>query len=81
MGIKAEVKFTAPKSNERAGKTLAIKDNIAVADAKCTNGHAAVDWTPNVDATLGTRILDAGGIITGKAACENHCLGAVRYVS
>lgn len=62
-----------------AGKTLAIKDNIAVAGVPCTNGTGAVDWTPNVDATLVTRILDAGGVILGKAACENNCFGAVRY--
>lgn len=61
-----------------AGKTLAIKDNIAVAGVKCTNGTGAVDWTPEVDATLVTRILDAGGVIKGKAACENNCFGAVR---
>lgn len=63
-----------------AGKTLAIKDNIAVAGVKCTNGTGAVNWIPNVDATLVTRILDAGGIIKGKAACENNCFGAVRCV-
>jgi amidase len=62
------------------GKTLAIKDNIAVAGIKCTNGTGAVVWTPDVDATLVTRILDAGGVITGKAACENNCFGAVRFV-
>jgi Asp-tRNA(Asn)/Glu-tRNA(Gln) amidotransferase A subunit family amidase len=33
-----------------------------------------------VDATLVTRLLDAGGIIKGKAACENNCFGAVRFV-
>ncbi|KAF8858616.1 putative amidase [Acephala macrosclerotiorum] len=78
---KAEVKSTAPKSNELQGKTLAIKDNIAVAGVKCTNGTGAVDWTPNVDATLVTRILDAGGVILGKAACENNCFGAVSDTS
>lgn len=74
------MKSTNPKSAELAGRTLAIKDNIAVAGVQCTNGTGAVDWVPNVDATLVTRILDAGGIITGKAACENNCFGAVRYV-
>jgi amidase len=78
---KCEVKSAAPKSNLLEGKTFAIKDNIAVAGVKCTNGTGAVDWTPKVDATLVTRILDAGGIITGKAACENNCFGAVRYVN
>lgn len=63
-----------------AGRTIAIKDNIAVAGVQCTNGTGAVNWVPTVDATLVTRILDAGGVITGKAACENNCFGAVRYV-
>lgn len=28
-------------------------------------------YTPNTDATVTTRVLEAGGIITGKAVCEN----------
>jgi amidase len=32
------------------------------------------DWTPAVDATIITRILEAGGTIEGKAACENMSL-------
>jgi amidase len=75
---KATVKSTKTKSAELAGKTIALKDNIALAGVKCTNGTGAVDWTPTVDASLVTRILDAGGVITGKAACENNCLSAVR---
>lgn len=31
-----------------------------------------MDWIPKVDATVVTRILDAGGAILGKAACENN---------
>lgn len=70
-----------PKSDELAGRTIAIKDNIAVAGVKCTNGTGGKvgDWVPKVDATLVTRLLDAGGVIKGKAACENNCFGAVRY--
>jgi hypothetical protein len=60
---------------------VALKDNIALAGVQCTNGTGAVNWVPQVDATLVTRILDSGGIIAGKAACENNCFGAVRYVS
>lgn len=26
-----------------------------------------VEWTPKVDATVATRVMDAGGIIVGKA--------------
>jgi amidase len=72
------VRCTKPRSDELKGVTVALKDNIALASVKCTNGTGALDWTPEVDATLVTRILDAGGVITGKAACENNCFGAVR---
>lgn len=75
---KATVKSTKPKTDKLAGRTLAVKDNIALAGVKCTNGTDAVDWIPRVDATLVTRILDAGGIILGKSACENNCFGSVR---
>jgi amidase len=75
------VRSTNPKSDELAGRTIAIKDNIAVAGVKCTNGTGGKvgEWVPKVDATLVTRLLDAGGVIKGKAACENNCFGAVRY--
>lgn len=46
---------------------LAIKDNVAVAGVRCTNGTTMVDWTPEYDATIVTRILDAGGVVLGKA--------------
>lgn len=32
------------------------------------------DWVPNTDATVVTRILEAGGTILGKAVCENMSL-------
>jgi amidase len=75
---KAIVKSTKPKSEVIKDITVALKDNVALAGVPCTNGTAAVDWIPDVDATVVTRILDAGGIIAGKAACENNCIGAVR---
>lgn len=76
---KATVKCTKPKSDMLKGVTVALKDNVALAGVPCTNGTGALEWTPDVDATVVTRILDAGGIIVGKAACENNCFGAVRY--
>ncbi len=75
---KATVRCTKPRSDVLKGVTVALKDNVALAGVQCTNGTGALDWIPAVDATLVTRILDAGGIITGKAACENNCFGAVR---
>ncbi|KKY18454.1 putative glutamyl-trna amidotransferase subunit a [Phaeomoniella chlamydospora] len=78
---KCTVISTAPKSNLLSGKTIALKDNIAVAGVRCTNGNTAVDWTPQIDATIVTRLLDAGAIIKGKATCENNCFGAVSDTS
>jgi amidase len=76
---KATIKCTKPKSNELKGKTFAIKDSIAVAGVKCTNGMGGKlgEWVPNVDATIVTSILDAGGVILGKGVCEAGCLSAV----
>ncbi|CAN8105676.1 unnamed protein product [Discula destructiva] len=71
---KATIKATSPTSELLKGKKIAIKDNVAVAGVRCTNGTTMVDWTPDYDATVVTRILDAGGLILGKAACENCCM-------
>jgi amidase len=61
-------------SGPLAGRRIAIKDNIAVAGVPMMNGSAALDgFTPRRDATVVSRLLDAGAIITGKAVCENLC--------
>ena len=60
-----------------AGRTVAVKDNVAVAGVPMTNGSAVMEgFIPDFDATVVTRILDAGGRIVGKAACEDMCLSA-----
>lgn len=60
-----------------AGKTVAIKDSIAVGGVPMMNGSALLEgYTPEFDATVVTRILDAGGHILGKATCEDLCLSA-----
>ncbi len=56
------------------GKTVAIKDNICVAGVPMMNGATILEgYTPDVDATVVTRILDAGGTIVGKAANTYLC--------
>lgn len=65
--IQATIKSSSPTGDLLKGKTLAIKDNVAVAGVRCTNGTKMVEWTPEYDATIVTRILDAGGLILGKA--------------
>ena len=60
-----------------AGRTVAIKDNVALAGVPMTNGSAVMGpFVPDFDATVVTRILDAGGRITGKSVCEDMCLSA-----
>jgi amidase len=60
-----------------AGKKVAIKDNICVAGVPMMNGSRLLEgYVPDVDATVVTRILDAGATIVGKAACEDLCFSA-----
>ena len=57
-----------------AGKTVAIKDNVCVAGVPMMNGTGVLEgYVPDVDATIVTRILDAGGTVLGKAVCESLC--------
>lgn len=67
-----------PSSDLLKGKTLCLKDNIAMSQVPCLLGTSSfTGWTPDTDATVATRILQNGGIITGKAVCENLSRGAV----
>jgi amidase len=57
-----------------AGKTVAIKDNVAVAGVPMRNGTVLLEgYVPDEDATVVERVLDAGGTILGKAVCESLC--------
>ena len=71
--VKSEVKG-APYG-PLAGKRVVLKDNICLAGVPMMNGSSTLEgYVPDVDATLVTRILDAGGVIVGKAHCEYFCL-------
>ncbi len=60
-----------------AGRRIAVKDNICVAGVPMMNGSRVLEgYVPDVDATIVTRMLDAGGIIAGKSACEDLCFSA-----
>jgi Asp-tRNA(Asn)/Glu-tRNA(Gln) amidotransferase A subunit family amidase len=49
-----------------AGKRIAIKDNVCVAGIPTMNGSNVLEgYVPDVDATIVTRILDAGREIVG----------------
>ena len=57
------------------GRTVALKDNVCLAGVPMMNGASTLKgYTPDVDATIVTRLLDAGATIAGKAHCEYFCL-------
>jgi amidase len=65
-----------------AGKRVAIKDNVCVAGVPMMNGASTLEgYVPDVDATIVSRILDAGGTILGKAVCEYFCFSGGSHTS
>ena len=63
-----------------AGKKIAIKDAVCVAGVPLMDGASALEgYVPDVDATVVTRILDAGGEIAGKAVCEYFSYAGTSY--
>ena len=78
--VKTDVKG-AP-SGPLAGKTVVLKDNVALAGVRMMNGSSTLEgYIPDFDATIVTRILDAGGTIIGKATCESFCLSGGSHTS
>jgi amidase len=66
--------ITTGGSGPLAGRTVAVKDNTMVAGIPMMNGSRTVEgFTPTRDATIITRLLDAGATIAGKAVCEDLC--------
>ena len=58
-----------------AGKRVVLKDNVCLAGVPMMNGASTLEgYVPDVDATVVTRLLDAGATIVGKAHCEYFCL-------
>ncbi len=65
-----------------AGKTVALKDNICLAGVPMMNGSRILEgYVPEVDATVVSRLLDGGAVITGKAACEDLCLSGSSFTT
>jgi amidase len=57
------------------GRTVVLKDNVMLAGVPMMNGASTLEgYVPEIDATVVTRILDAGGTILGKAHCEYFCV-------
>jgi amidase len=57
-----------------AGRTVAVKDNVCVAGIPMLNGSPIMEgYVPREDATVVTRLLDAGAQIVGKTAVPAFC--------
>ena len=65
-----------------AGRTVAVKDNVEVAGVPMMNGsHTVEGFVPREDATVVTRLLEAGATITGKSVCEDLCFSGGSHTS
>jgi len=78
--VKTEVQGGA--SGKLRGKKIALKDNICLAGVPMMNGASTMEgYVPDIDATVVTRILDAGGTIVGKTVCEYFCFSGGSHTS
>ncbi|KAJ6189733.1 hypothetical protein N7519_004641 [Penicillium mononematosum] len=83
-----DLRSAVPASNLLRGRTVAIKDNIAVGGLPTTLGMPQTlfhqtDGYPisPTDAVVVSRILRAGGIITGMSTCESFCASPLSFTS
>jgi amidase len=69
-------------SGKLSGKRVVLKDNIMLAGVPMMNGSATLEgYVPEIDATVVTRVLEAGGTIVGKANTEAFCLSSSSHSS
>lgn len=65
-----------------AGKRIGIKDNVCIAGIPMTCASLVLDgYVPDIDATIITRILDAGGTITAVLNMDNFAFSGGGHTS
>jgi amidase len=78
--VKTRVEGAA--SGPLAGREVVLKDNVMLAGVPLMSGARTLEgYVPPMDASVVTRILDAGGCIVGKAVCESYCLSGSSHTS
>lgn len=66
----------AGRSGKLAGKRVGLKDNVCVAGIPMTCGSTLLEgYVPNVDATIVTRLLEAGAEIVAMLNMDSFSLG------
>lgn len=79
-GCRFSIKDQETNRGLLAGKTVCVKDCVCVAGVPMLMGSNFVrEYTPHVDATVVTRMLEAGAELVGKAICENMCHSATSH--
>lgn len=69
----------SPQTGPLAGVPVSIKDQFFTRGVRTTNGSRAYrDFVPAQDATVVTRLRDAGAILLGKLAMSELALGGTR---
>ena len=72
-------RIEGPSGGLLTGRTVSFKDHVSVAGIPLTFGTRVLeDLVPDVDATIATRVLEAGGTIVGKNT--HHGFGGLRSV-
>ncbi len=78
--VKTDISVSA--NGPLAGRSVAIKDNVLLAGVPLMDGSKILDgYEPPQDATIVTRMLDAGATITGKSVCEAFCFSGGSHTS
>lgn len=74
--------ITGATGGPLAGRSVAIKDNTAVAGVPMMNGsHTLAGFVPSRDATVVGRLLEAGATVAGKSVCEDLCFSGGSHTS
>jgi amidase len=77
-----KVKISGASGGPLAGKTVAIKDTVCLAGVPMMNGASVLEgYVADMDATVVTRLLDAGAEIIGKSVCEYFSVSGGSYTS